>query len=34
VQNLVQLIDVITTFEEGAAAEEFSKDTSNGPDIN
>ncbi len=34
VQNLVQLIDVITTLEEGAATEEFSKDTSNGPDIN
>jgi hypothetical protein len=34
VQNLVQLVDVVTALEEGAAAEKFGKDTANRPDIN
>jgi hypothetical protein len=33
VQNLVQLIDVVTALEEGLAAEEFSKNTAYGPDV-
>lgn len=34
VQDLVELVDVITALEEGAAAEEFGQDTADGPHVN
>jgi hypothetical protein len=34
VQNLVQLVDVIATFEKWSPTEEFRKDTTHGPYIN
>ena len=33
VQDLVELVDVVTAFEEGTAAKEFGKDAANRPDI-
>ena len=33
VEDLVELVDIVTAFEERAAAEEFSEDTTNGPDV-
>ena len=32
-ENLVELVDVITAFEEGPAAEEFGEDAANRPDV-
>ena len=32
-QDLVELVDVVTALEEGLAAEEFSEDASYGPDV-
>lgn len=34
VQDLVELVDVVAALEEGAAAEEFSEDTADGPHVN
>lgn len=34
VQDLVQLVDVVATLEEGSTAEELGKDAAHGPDIN
>lgn len=34
VQDLVQLVDVVATLEEGPAAEELGKDAAHGPDVN
>lgn len=33
-QDLVKLVDIISTFEEGSTTEELGKNTSNRPDIN
>jgi len=33
VQDLVELVDVVATFEEGLSSEEFGEDASNGPDV-
>lgn len=33
VQNLVELVDIVTTLEEGAAAKKFSQDATHGPHI-
>ena len=33
VENLIELIDIITTFEEWSTTEEFGEDTANGPNI-
>jgi hypothetical protein len=33
VKDLVELVDVVTPFEERFAAEEFSEDAANGPDV-
>jgi len=34
VENLIELIDIVTTLEEGPSAEQFRKDTANRPDVN
>ena len=34
VQDLIELVDIVTTLEEGSAAEELREDTAHGPDVN
>jgi hypothetical protein len=34
VKNLIELIDIVTTLEEGTTAKKFGKDASHGPYIN
>jgi hypothetical protein len=33
-EDLVELVDIVSSLEEGAASEEFCEDTPNTPDIN
>jgi hypothetical protein len=34
VQDLIQLVDIVTALEEGSATEELGEDTAHGPDVN
>jgi hypothetical protein len=34
VQDLVQLVDIVTTLEEGTAAQQLGQNTTDGPNVN